>query len=53
MRHPRAWYVGLDCRYCEFKVTGKKDGFYCQPVDPRGRRLEPWARHRSCKAAAK
>ena len=53
---PRGELHGYDsCSYCGSKasrvrVTGsKKDGFFCQPVDPRGRLLEPWAAHRGCK----
>jgi hypothetical protein len=45
----RAWYVGLPCRVCGERVTGKKDGLYVQPVDRRGRSLEPWAEHYACK----
>ncbi len=53
MKAPPAWYVGLPCRYCGGRVVGKRDGFYCQPVSPRGRLLEPWARHGTCKEAVK
>jgi hypothetical protein len=45
----RAWYVGLRCRRCGERVTGKQEGLYCQPAGRRGRLLEPWAEHGACR----
>jgi hypothetical protein len=53
MTRERSWYTGLTCRRCGRRVVGKDSGFFCQPVGQRGRLLQGWAEHGSCREVGK